>query len=357
MKIIVTGGAGFIGSAVARHLLEAFDHDVIVIDKLTYASDLSFVTAVSANPRCAFERADICDGKAMSDVFDRHQPDAVLHLAAETHVDRSIEGPAAFVQSNVVGTCSLLDAGLRYWRGLKGRKQETFRFQHISTDEVFGSLGPNGEFTEESPYRPNSPYAASKAASDHFVRAWHTTYDFPAIITNCTNNYGPHQFPEKLIPLMIIKGLKGERLPVYGKGENVRDWLYVEDHARALCLILERGVIGETYNIGGRSERTNLEVVRQLCTLLDEMCPDPGHVRHDELLDFVADRPGHDLRYALDCGKIERELGWRPRETFDTGLRKTVAWYLENDAWWQSILAETYSGERLGMALKGAGNQ
>ncbi len=356
MNIIVTGGAGFIGSAVVRHLLAESDHRVIVVDKLTYAADPGFVASVSANPRFAFEKVDIRDGAAISEVFHTHQPDAVLHLAAETHVDRSIEGPAAFVQANVVGTCTLLDAGLRYWRGLKGTRRDRFRFQHISTDEVFGSLGADGEFTEESPYRPNSPYAASKAASDHFVRAWHTTYDFPAIVTNCTNNYGPHQFPEKLIPLMIIKGLRGEPLPVYGRGDNVRDWLFVEDHARALRLILERGAVGETYNIGGRSERTNLDVVRRLCVLLDELRPDSPHAPHDRLIDFVADRPGHDLRYAMDCGKIERDLGWRPRETFESGLKKTVAWYLDNSDWWQSIMAKTYTGERLGMALKAAGN-
>ncbi len=356
MNIIVTGGAGFIGSAVVRHLLDESDHRVIVVDKLTYAADPGFLASVSANPRFAFEKVDIRDGAAISEVFHTHQPDAVLHLAAETHVDRSIEGPAAFVQANVVGTCTLLDAGLRYWRGLKGTRRDRFRFQHISTDEVFGSLGADGEFTEESPYRPNSPYAASKAASDHFVRAWHTTYDFPAIVTNCTNNYGPHQFPEKLIPLMIIKGLRGEPLPVYGRGDNVRDWLFVEDHARALRLIQERGAVGETYNIGGRSERTNLEVVRRLCVLLDELRPDSPHAPHGRLIDFVADRPGHDLRYAMDCGKIERDLGWRPRETFETGLEKTVAWYLDNSDWWQSIMAKTYTGERLGMALKAAGN-
>jgi len=356
MKIIVTGGAGFIGSAVVRHLLNESDHEVVVIDKLTYASDPGFVTSVSANPRCVFEQVDICDGATVSGVFDAHQPDAILHLAAETHVDRSIEGPAAFVHSNVVGTYTLLEAGLRFWRGLKGSKHDGFRFQHISTDEVFGSLGPDGEFTEQSPYRPNSPYAASKAASDHFVRAWHTTYDFPAIVTNCTNNYGPHQFPEKLIPLMVIKGLSGEPLPIYGQGENVRDWLFVEDHARALSLILECGVVGETYNIGGRSEHTNLDVVGRLCALLDEMRPDSPHSPHERLISFVADRPGHDLRYALDCGKIERELGWKPRETFETGLRKTVAWYLDNSDWWQPILAKTYTGERLGMALRAVGN-
>jgi len=356
MKIIVTGGAGFIGSAVVRHLLNETDHEVVIVDKLTYASDSRFVTAVAANPRCVFEQVDICDETAISGVFDTQQPDAVLHLAAETHVDRSIEGPAAFVQSNVVGTYTLLDTGLRYWRGLKGAKHDGFRFQHISTDEVFGSLGPDGEFTEESPYRPNSPYAASKASSDHLVRAWHTTYDLPAIVTNCTNNYGPYQFPEKLIPLMVIKGLHGEPLPIYGRGENVRDWLFVEDHARALCLILEAGVAGETYNIGGRSEHTNVDVVQRLCALLDEMCPNAPQGSHDSLISYVADRPGHDLRYALDCGKIERELGWKPRETFETGLRKTVAWYLQNSDWWQPILAKTYTGERLGMALKAVGN-
>ncbi len=355
MNIIVTGGAGFIGSAVVRHLLTESDHDVVVVDKLTYASDPGFVASVAEHPRCVFEHVDICDGGGVAGVFDAHQPDAILHLAAETHVDRSIEGPAAFVQSNVVGTYTLLETGLRYWRGLKGSKHDGFRFQHISTDEVFGSLGPDGEFTEQSPYRPNSPYAASKASSDHLVRAWHTTYDFPAIVTNCTNNYGPHQFPEKLIPLMVIKGLGGEPLPIYGRGENVRDWLFVEDHARALCLILEAGVIGETYNIGGRSEHTNLDVVRRLCALLDEMRPDAPHGPHDGLISYVADRPGHDLRYALDCGKIERELGWKPRETFETGLRKTVAWYLDNSDWWQPTLAKTYTGERLGMALKAAG--
>jgi dTDP-glucose 4,6-dehydratase len=354
MKIVVTGGAGFIGSAVVRHLIDESNHHAIVVDKLTYASDVDFVRSIARHTRCAFERTDICDGVEISRILEHHQPDAVLHLAAETHVDRSIEGPAAFVNSNVVGTYTLLEASLGYWRQLDDEGQRNFRFQHISTDEVFGSLGATGQFSETSRYQPNSPYAASKAASDHFVRAWHETYGFPAIITNCTNNYGPYQFPEKLIPLMIIKALKGESLPVYGQGANVRDWLFVEDHARALRRVLESGEVGETYNIGGRSERTNLDVVRQICAHLDELVSDSPHCPHDQLITFVADRPGHDLRYALDCSKIESQLGWASNESFDTGLRRTVEWYLENRNWWDAILANTYAGERLGLDTKTA---
>lgn len=346
-RILVTGGAGFIGSAVVRQLLAETDAFVVNLDKLTYAANLSSLPGAAGNPRYAFEKVDICDGDELRRVFAEHRPDAVMHLAAESHVDRSIDGPGEFIQTNVVGTFRLLEAVRGHWSSLPADERASFRFHHISTDEVFGTLGDDGFFTETTAYSPNSPYSASKASSDHLVRAWHETYGLPVVLTNCSNNYGPYHFPEKLIPLMILKGLKGEPLPVYGKGDNVRDWLYVEDHARALRLVLEKGVIGESYNIGGYNERTNLDVVRTLCALLDELAP--AGAPHDRLITFVADRPGHDKRYAIDASKITRELGWTPQETFETGLRKTVEWYLENRSWWEAILNGSYRGERLGL--------
>lgn len=350
MKIVVTGGAGFIGSAVVRQMITETDATVINVDKLTYAGNLESLADAAASPRHCFERLDICDAHAMQRLFAEHQPDAVMHLAAESHVDRSIDGPAEFIQTNIVGTYTLLEAARAYWSGLAGERKSRFRFHHISTDEVYGSLGSEGYFTEETAYEPNSPYSASKASSDHLVRAWHHTYGLPVVTTNCSNNYGPYHFPEKLIPLVIIKALRGESLPVYGKGDNIRDWLYVEDHARALRLVLERGRLGETYNIGGHNERTNLEVVQGICALLDELLPQSAHRPHAKLITFVADRPGHDKRYAIDASKIERELGWRPRESFESGLRKTVQWYLGHRDWWQRVLDGSYRGERLGLA-------
>ena len=349
MKILITGGAGFIGSAVVRQFINQTDATVINVDKLTYAGNLESVAEVAANPRYHFEQVDICDAPALRRLFVQYQPDAVMHLAAESHVDRSIDGPAEFVHTNVVGTYTLLEATREYWSKLPGGQKNAFRFHHISTDEVYGSLGAEGYFTEETSYQPNSPYSASKASSDHLVRAWHHTYGLPVITTNCSNNYGPFHFPEKLIPLVIIKALNSEPLPVYGKGDNIRDWLYVDDHARALRLVLEKGRLGETYNIGGHNERTNLEVVQGICTLLDELVPDSSHAPHAKLITFVADRPGHDRRYAIDAGKIERDLGWRPRETFESGLRNTVQWYLSNRGWWQRVLDGSYRGERLGV--------
>jgi dTDP-glucose 4,6-dehydratase len=350
VKILITGGAGFIGSAVVRQYINDTDTTVINVDKLTYAGNLESLAGVADDPRYHFERVDICDAVAMQRLFKRYQPDAVMHLAAESHVDRSIDGPAQFIETNIVGTYTLLEAVRDYWQGLKGETKARFRFHHISTDEVYGSLGANGYFTEETPYQPNSPYSASKAASDHLTRAWHHTYGLPVVTTNCSNNYGPYHFPEKLIPLVIIKALRGESLPVYGKGDNIRDWLYVEDHARALRLVLEKGRVGETYNIGGHNERTNLEVVETICALLDELAPDARFAPRSSLISFVTDRPGHDKRYAIDAGKIARELGWKPQETFESGLRKTVQWYLENRGWWERVLSGAYRGERLGMS-------
>ncbi len=349
--LLVTGGAGFIGSAVVRHILEASEDRVVVLDKLTYAANPAFKELWGGQPRCRFHAADICDADAVAAILAEERPDAILHLAAESHVDRSIEGPGTFIQTNIVGTYTLLHAALGYWQGLESDHRHRFRFHHISTDEVFGSLGPTGRFTETSPYQPNSPYSASKAGSDHLVRAWHETYGLPTLLTNTSNNYGPYQFPEKLIPLMIIKGLRGEPLPVYGRGDNVRDWLFVEDHAEALLLVVRRGLIGETYNIGGNSEKTNLEVVHTLCALLDEFCPVSPHKPHANLITFVTDRPGHDHRYAIDGSKIEVELGWTPKETFDSGLAKTVRWYLDNRDWWQTIADGTYAGHRLGLGV------
>ena len=347
MRILVTGGAGFIGSAVIRQLLTETGHFVINLDKLTYAANLASLPGAEGHTRYAFEQVDICDGRELRRVFATHQPDAIMHLAAESHVDRSIDGPGAFIQTNLVGTYTLLDATLEYWRGLDDQAKATFRFHHISTDEVFGSLGSEGLFREDTPYAPNSPYSASKAGSDHLVRAWHETYGLPTLLTNCSNNYGPYQFPEKLIPLMIIKGLAGQNLPIYGKGDNVRDWLYVEDHARALRLVLECGAVGESYNIGGNCEKQNIEVVHTLCDLLDELVPAATSYR--TLITSVADRPGHDQRYAIDASRIARDLGWRPDEDFASGLRKTVVWYLDNRTWWQAIQDGSYQGQRLGL--------
>jgi dTDP-glucose 4,6-dehydratase len=346
-RFLVTGGAGFIGSALVRHLIRETPHRVLVVDKLTYAGNLESLAPISSDPRYSFERADICDTNGMRRVFETFRPDVVMHLAAESHVDRSIDGPAAFIQTNVVGTFTLLQTALDYVRA--GAQRDDFRFHHVSTDEVFGSLGPQGSFHEATPYRPTSPYAASKAASDHLVRAWHRTFGLPVVLSNSSNNYGPYHFPEKLIPLMTINALEGKPLPVYGDGTNVRDWLYVEDHARALCLVAERGGIGETYNIGGGNELSNLAVVREICGLLDELAPDHARGGRERLITCVADRPGHDFRYALDTGKIRNELGWAPRESFGSGLRKTVEWYLANRDWWQRIRAAIYPGERLGV--------
>ncbi len=338
-RCIVTGGCGFIGSALTRHLCRE-GREVLVIDKLTYAGVPESLREVEG--RYAFLKADICDQAAMDKAFAEFKPDTIFHLAAESHVDRSIDGPGEFVRTNVVGTATLLQAALGWWR-----QHPDFTFQHISTDEVYGTLGETGFFTETTPYSPHSPYSASKAASDHLVRAWHDTYGLPTRLTNCSNNYGPYHFPEKLIPLIILNCLDGKPLPVYGKGANVRDWLYVEDHVKALCLVNEKGRNGETYNVGGHNERTNLEVVQTVCRILDELKP-RANGRYEELITYVADRPGHDLRYAIDPTKLMTELGWKPEENFDTGIRKTVAWYLENDWWWKPIHERKYSGERLG---------
>ena len=347
----VTGGAGFIGSAVIRHLLDETEAFVVNIDKLTYASNLNSIPQAANHPRYRFARVDICNGPELRRLFDMHKPQYVMNLAAESHVDRSIDGPTEFIQTNIVGTFTLLQEALRHWRSLDRMAQQRFRLHHISTDEVYGSLGPDGLFTETTPYAPNSPYSASKASSDHLVRAWRETYGLPTLVTNCSNNYGPYHFPEKLIPHTIIRGLAGQTLPVYGNGENVRDWLYVEDHARALTRVVEHGTIGETYNIGGRQEHTNIDVVRQICRLLDTFAPSDNGSR-EGLITFVADRPGHDQRYAIDPSKIERELGWRTAETFDTGLTKTVRWYLDRRTWWQSILDGGYKAERIGLERK-----
>jgi dTDP-glucose 4,6-dehydratase len=345
MKILVTGGAGFIGSAVCRLFVSELGATVLNVDKLTYAANLASLRAIENHPSYRFHCADICDAPAMAKLFDDFAPDAVLHLAAESHVDRSIDGPGDFIATNVGGTYTMLQTALGYWRGLPAEAAARFRFQHVSTDEVFGSLGRAGKFSEESRYRPNSPYAASKAASDHLVRAWHETYGLPVMLSNCSNNYGPYHFPEKLIPLTILKALHGEEIPVYGKGDNVRDWLYVDDHARALHAVLTQGKPGESYNVGGDGERTNLDVVTAICTLLDELAPSAPHAG---LITFVTDRPGHDRRYAMEWGKLRRELGWTPRETVETGLRKTVEWYLDNRWWWEPIWREHYRGQRLG---------
>jgi dTDP-glucose 4,6-dehydratase len=349
--LLVTGGAGFIGSALVRMLVRTTDYAVVNVDKLTYAGNLDSLTDVSDSSRYCFERVDICDGPRMRTLFDRYQPCAVVHLAAESHVDRSIDGPQDFIQTNVVGTFTILQESLRHWRRLSGEAQRGFRLVHISTDEVFGSLGPEGLFTEETPYAPNSPYSASKAGSDHLVRAWYHTYGLPAVTTNCSNNYGPYQFPEKLIPLMIQNALAGTPLPVYGKGENIRDWLFVDDHARALVLAMGQGAPGETYTVGGGNERTNIDVVRTICDLVNELAPDAVIGDRHALITYVTDRPGHDLRYAIDASKIRRALGWQAQESFESGLRKTVEWYLANQRWCERVQSGAYRGERLGLGV------
>ncbi|TNG91681.1 dTDP-glucose 4,6-dehydratase, partial [Pasteurellaceae bacterium UScroc12] len=346
-----TGGAGFFGSAVVRHIIQETADSVINLDKLTYAGNLESLEQIAANPRYVFEQADICDKTALERIFQQHQPDAVMHLAAESHVDRSIDGPAAFIDTNIVGTYTLLEAARAYWNGLESAKKQAFRFHHISTDEVYGDLeGTDDLFTETTPYSPSSPYSASKAASDHLVRAWLRTYAFPTIVTNCSNNYGPYHFPEKLIPLIILNALEGKPLPVYGNGMQIRDWLFVEDHARALYKVVTEGKIGETYNIGGHNEKANIEVVKTICNLLEELVPNKpqGVVRYQDLITYVTDRPGHDVRYAIDAAKIGRELGWQPQETFESGIRKTVEWYLNNKKWWSRVLDGSYSLQRLG---------
>ncbi|MCP5463722.1 MAG: dTDP-glucose 4,6-dehydratase [Deltaproteobacteria bacterium] len=346
-KVIITGGAGFIGSACIRNLLSREDVEVLNIDKLTYAGHLETTESFSKNPRYRFLQIDICDKNAIAKAVNEFSPDAILHLAAESHVDRSIDGPDQFIETNILGTYNLLKTALRYYQSLDAKRQSQFLFQHISTDEVFGSLGQDGYFTETTPYQPSSPYSASKACSDHLVRAWLTTFKLPTIVTNCSNNYGPYQFPEKLIPLIISKAVNQEPLPVYGKGDNVRDWLYVDDHAAALVEVLFRGVVGETYNIGGKNEKTNLEVVHLICDLLQELVPNKSSYR--DLITFVEDRPGHDLRYAIDCQKIQNELGWQPKETFETGLKRTISWYLDNQNWVRAVTEQDYSGDRLGL--------
>lgn len=348
MRIIVTGGAGFIGSAVIRQYINNTDHEVINLDALTYAGNLESLADVESDPKYHFEHIDIRDRQAVERVFSQYNPDAIMHLAAESHVDRSIDGPADFVMTNVVGTYNLLDAAKQYWSSLEAENKGRFRFHHVSTDEVYGDLEATGFFTEETAYDPSSPYSASKASSDHLVRAWHRTYGLPVVVTNCSNNYGPCQFPEKLVPLVTLNALEGKPLPVYGDGSQVRDWLYVDDHARALRLVLEKGVTGETYNIGGHNEKTNLDVVKTICRLLDTLVPNSVRKPHDSLITFVADRPGHDLRYAIDADKIENQLGWAPRETFESGIEKTVKWYLDNSEWCQHVLDGSYQRERLG---------
>jgi dTDP-glucose 4,6-dehydratase len=355
--ILVTGGAGFIGSAVVRHLTRNTADRVVIVDKLTYAGNLESLAEAMHGSQCAFEQVDVCDRQELERVFRSHQPDLVMHLAAESHVDRSIDAASDFIQTNIVGTYTLLEAAREYWRELPEARRSSFRFHHVSTDEVFGDLGDGGDadasFRETSPYAPSSPYAASKASADHLVRAWSRTYGLPVLITNCSNNYGPYQFPEKLIPLMILNALEGKALPVYGQGRQIRDWLFVEDHARALAAVLQRGAVGETYNIGGCNEHPNIEVVRTVCSLLDELAPcrNPAIGRYGELITYVADRPGHDMRYAIDAGRIQRELQWLPAETFATGIRKTVEWYLDNLQWCRRVQDGSYRRQRLGLAL------
>lgn len=351
MRVIVTGGAGFIGSAVVRHLVTVRGYEVLTIDKLTYAGNLASLSMLDNNPLYRFMKADICDRAAIHEAFESFRPDRVMHLAAESHVDRSITGAKDFIETNVIGTFTMLEEARNYWQSLPAREKEAFRFLHVSTDEVYGSLDDEGMFTEQTPYDPSSPYSASKAASDHLAKSWARTYGMPVVVSNCSNNYGPYHFPEKLIPLMILNALHGKALPVYGNGANIRDWLYVEDHARALDLIAERGRIGETYNVGGRNERRNIDVVTRICALMNTFRPDAGP--HERLISHVTDRPGHDARYAIDATKLETELGWKAQENFDSGIEKTVRWYLDNE-WWWAPLREGYDGRRLGL-LKAAG--
>jgi dTDP-glucose 4,6-dehydratase len=346
--IIITGGAGFIGSAVIRQYIRETEYTIINVDALTYAGNLESLIEVENNLRYHFEQVDICDRNEMQRIFSQYQPDAIMHLAAESHVDRSIDGPAEFIQTNIVGTCNLLEVSRNYWNQLENDRKSGFRFHHVSTDEVYGDLDESGFFTEATAYDPSSPYSASKASSDHLVRAWHRTYGLPVVITNCSNNYGSHQFPEKLIPLVTLNALEGKPLPIYGNGKQIRDWLHVDDHARALRLVLDTGKDGETYNIGGHNEKTNLQVVKTICALLDELVPDSPHKPHADLITYVADRPGHDVRYAIDADKIDRKLGWRPVETFATGMEKTIKWYLHNSEWCQHVQDGSYQRERLG---------
>jgi dTDP-glucose 4,6-dehydratase len=354
MKIVVTGGAGFIGSALVRHLIGRTDHEVLVVDKLTYAGTLSSLVSVQDHPHYRFCQVDICDCAAIADIFSSFDPDAVVHLAAESHVDRSIDGPADFINTNVVGTYVLLEAARAHWSRIVGRRKQALRFHHVSTDEVYGALTDDGYFSEDTSYNPRSPYSASKAASDHLVRAWGHTYGLPIVISHCSNNYGPYQFPEKLIPLSVIKALAGEPMPVYGKGLNVRDWLYVDDHAEALTLVLESGRIGETYNIGGATERRNIEVVHAVCDALDQLAPRPNGASHRELITFVPDRPGHDYRYAVNFAKLNAELGWQPRHSFESALFTTVKWYIENCHWWEPMLTARNASTRRGLSKKSA---
>ena len=349
MRIIITGGAGFIGSAVIRQYINETQHEVINLDALTYAGNLESLAGIESDPRYHFEHVDIRDRDSVERVFNHYKPDAVMHLAAESHVDRSIDGPADFIMTNIVGTYNILDVARQYWNLLAADKKDRFRFHHVSTDEVYGDLGATGYFTEETAYDPSSPYSASKASSDHLVRAWYRTYGFPVVVTNCSNNYGPYQFPEKLIPLVTLNALEGKQLPVYGDGSQVRDWLHVDDHARALRLVLERGKAGETYNIGGHNEKTNLDVVKTICDLLDKLLPESPYKPHQSLITFVTDRPGHDVRYAIDADKIEKELGWTPQETFESGIEKTIKWYLDNKEWCQHVQDGSYQRERLGV--------